>query len=163
MGFGPFFIWPRANKISVSLHVHIEGAIERIVNQLGYECVDIVVSGKRRHICVYLDRAGGVSIDDCVHVSNQLTRALDVEGIDYDRLEVSSPGLDRPLKKPEDFERFAGEKATITMRVPVGGRKKFVGLLIGHEAGVVSIALDGVPVSLKFAEIDKARLVPQFR
>lgn len=141
----------------------LEELIESVVSQLGYECVDVTLSGKRRHLCVYLDRAGGVSIDDCARVSNQLTRALEVEGVDYDRLEVSSPGLDRPLKRAEDFERFVGEKAAITMRIPVAGRKRFVGRLMGHEDGVVSLALDGDSVLLSLADIDKARLVPEFR
>jgi ribosome maturation factor RimP len=91
-----------------------------------------------------------------------LSRVFEVEGVDYERLEVSSPGLDRPLRKAEDFARFAGHKAEVRMRAPdPTGRRKFVGVLRGAEAGQVQLELDGRTVALGLEGIDRARLVPK--
>ena len=110
---------------------------------------------------VFIDKAEGVNIDDCVSVSNQLTRVLEVEGVDYGRLEVSSPGLDRPLRKPADFERFKGSKAAITLRIPRDGRKRYIGTLDGVADGTLEMVADGVRLSFSLGDIDKARLVPE--
>jgi ribosome maturation factor RimP len=83
-----------------------------------------------------------------------------VENFDYDRLEVSSPGLNRVLKKPADFARFAGEKAQVKMRIPVEGRRNFVGILRDVKDGVLQLEVEGVLISLDLANLDKARLVP---
>jgi ribosome maturation factor RimP len=109
-----------------------------------------------------------VNIDDCVLVSNQLGNVLTVEHeVDYDRLEVSSPGMDRVLKKEQDFLRFVGERAQIKLRVPLvlenkEPRKNFVGILRGLEAGSVQIECDNVIEVLPLSNIDRARLSPQF-
>jgi ribosome maturation factor RimP len=101
-------------------------------------------------------------VDDCAEISRHLTRVLAVEGIDYERLEVSSPGLDRPLRKERDFARFAGQKAEVRMRTPdASGRRKFVGVLRGAQAGQVSLEMEGQTVALALQDVDKARLVPQ--
>ena len=87
-----------------------------------------------------IDRPGGITVDHCAEVSRQLSRVLEVEGIDYDRLEVSSPGLDRPLCKPADFTRFAGSKVDVKMRTrDESGRKRFTGLLRGEAGGVATL------------------------
>ena len=78
---------------------------------LGYELVDVQASNGGRRLALFIDKPGGVTVDDCAAISRHLTRVLAVEGIDYERLEVSSPGLDRPLRKEADFARFAGHKA----------------------------------------------------
>jgi ribosome maturation factor RimP len=88
-------------------------------------------------------------------------RLMTVEGVDFERLEVSSPGLDRPLRKAEDFSRFAGQKAEVRMRTPdAAGRRKFVGVLRGTEAGKVNVELDGQVVALALDDIDRAKLIP---
>ena len=93
-----------------------------------------------------------------------LTRVLAVEGIDYERLEVSSPGLDRPLRKEKDFVRFAGQKADIRMRTPdASGRRRFVGVLRGAEAGRVSMELEGQIVQLALDDVDRAKLIPELK
>jgi ribosome maturation factor RimP len=127
---------------------------------LGYELVDLELANRGRLMRIFIDKAGGVDVEDCATVSNQLTRLLIVEGVDYDRLEVSSPGLDRPLKRPEDFARFVGERAQLKVRLPLNGRRRFVGKL--QNVGEVGIELDvdGELVSIAFSDIDKARLVP---
>jgi len=100
-------------------------------------------------------------VEHCAEVSRQLSRVLEVEGIDYDRLEVSSPGLDRPLCKPADFTRFAGSKVDVKMRTrDESGRKRFTGLLRGEAGGVATLEVEGREVALRLDEMDRARLVP---
>ena len=134
--------------------------LEKTVGALGYELVDLELANTGRLMRIFIDKAGGVDVQDCATVSNHLTRLLVVEGVDYDRLEVSSPGLDRPLKRPQDFARFVGERAQIKVRLPLNGRRRFVGKL--QNVGEVGIELDvdGELVSIAFSDIDKARLVP---
>jgi ribosome maturation factor RimP len=107
-----------------------------------------------------MDSPRGITVEDCAKVSNHLSRALAVEGIDYERLEVSSPGLDRPLKRPEDFTRFAGQKASVKLRLPLQGRRRYEGKLSGIEEGKVILEVEGERMSFAFADIDRARLVP---
>jgi ribosome maturation factor RimP len=140
--------------------VDLTALLEKTVGALGYELVDLELANRGRLMRIFIDKAGGVDVEDCATVSNQLTRLLIVEGVDYDRLEVSSPGLDRPLKRPEDFAEFVGERAQVKVRLPLNGRRRFVGKL--QNVGEVGIELDvdGELVSIAFSDIDKARLVP---
>jgi ribosome maturation factor RimP len=135
--------------------------IEATVTGLGYELVDVERSG-RGMLRVFIDKPQGIAVEDCQLVSNQLTRLFLVENIDYDRLEISSPGLDRPLKKEADFLRFVGEKAQFKLRMPIAGRKNFVGVIGTLEAGVLQLDVDGVVVAIELSNMDKARLVPTF-
>lgn len=128
---------------------------------MGYELVDAQASSGGRLLRLFIDKPGGVTLDDCAEVSRHLTRVLAVEGIDYERLEVSSPGLDRPLRKEADFVRFTGQRAEIRMRTPdASGRRKFAGLLRGAEAGQVAIELEGGVIRLALDDLDKAKLAP---
>lgn len=127
---------------------------------LGYELVDLELANGGRMMRLFIDKAGGVNVEDCAVVSNQLTRLLVVEGVDYDRLEVSSPGLDRPLKRPQDFARFVGERAQVKVRLPLNGRRRFVGKLQNVGEVGIELEVDGELVSIRFSDIDKARLVP---
>ena len=136
--------------------------VEPAVTGMGYELVDVQSSNGGRLLRLFIDKPGGVTVDDCAAISRHLTRVLAVEGIDYERLEVSSPGLDRPLRKEADFVRFAGQKAEIRMRTPdPTGRRKFVGVLRGAEAGQVSMQLEGQIVQLALDDVDRAKLVPE--
>lgn len=129
---------------------------------MGYELVDVQASNGGRLLRLFIDKAGGVTLDDCAAISRHLTRVLAVEGIDYERLEVSSPGLDRPLRKESDFARFAGQKAEVRMRIPdASGRRKFVGVLRGAQAGQVSLELEGQTVVLALDDVDRAKLIPE--
>ena len=127
---------------------------------MGYELVDLELANRGRLMRIFIDKADGVDVEDCATVSNHLTRLLVVEGVDYDRLEVSSPGLDRPLKRAQDFTRFVGERVQVKVRLSLSGRRRFVGKL--HNVGEVGIELDmdGELVSIAFSDIDKARLIP---
>lgn len=130
---------------------------------LGYELVDLEMSNHGKLLRLFIDKPDGIVIEDCTLVSNHVSRLLAVEmDFDYDRLEVSSPGLDRPVKKEADFIRFAGEMATVKLRMPLQGRKKFLGTLKGVQDGCVQLEVEGKLVALDLANIDKARLVPQF-
>jgi ribosome maturation factor RimP len=140
----------------------LENVIEPVIAGMGYELVDVQASNGGRFLRLFIDKPQGINVDDCAAVSRQLTRVLEVEGIDFDRLEVSSPGLDRPLRKAADFARFAGQKAEVRMRRPdAGGRRKFAGVLRGEAAGQVRIEVDGQTVTLALDEVERARLVPE--
>jgi len=140
----------------------LEKVVEPAVAGLGYELVDVQASNGGRMLRLFIDKPGGITVDDCATVSRHLTRVLAVEGVDYERLEVSSPGLDRPLRKGADFARFAGHRAEVRMRTPdPSGRRRFVGVLRGAEAGRVSIELDGQTIGLDLADVERAKLVPE--
>lgn len=154
MGFVPvFYLWV-ANMDVVKL-------IETTVGGLGYELVDVERAG-RGLLRVFIDKPEGIAVEDCQVVSNQLTRLFMVENVDYERLEVSSPGLDRALKKESDFIRFQGQKAQIKLRMPIGARKNFTGIIGEVSSSVLQMDVEGVQVEIELANVDKARLVPTF-
>ena len=126
---------------------------------LGYELVDVETS-RGGLLRVFIDSPKGINVEDCARVSNHLSRALVVEGIDYERLEVSSPGLDRPLKRLEDYRRFTGQMASVRLKLPRDGRRRFEGKLQGVEGEDVLVDVEGEQCRFAFADIDRARLVP---
>lgn len=143
----------------------LHALLEKTVVGLGYELVDLELSPRGRTIRVFIDlpeKENGVDVEDCAKVSNQLSRLLEVENIDYDRLEISSPGLDRVVKKDSDFERFAGRDIQIKLRIPLNGRRNFQGELLGLKDGKVGLRLDQAEIELELNNIEKARLVPKF-
>ena len=135
--------------------------LESTLSGLGYELVDFEMT-PRGGLRVFIDKPAGVSIEDCAWVSNYLTRIFLVENVDYERLEVSSPGLDRPLKKVADFLRFQGKFVKIKVLMPIERKKKIAGRLVGIEAGTVRVNVDGCIVMIPFSNIEKARLDPNF-
>ena len=139
----------------------LHSLISKTLEGLGYELVDLERSAKGRLMRVFIDKPGGVNLDDCSAVSQHLSRVLAVENVDYDRLEISSPGLDRPLRSERDFVRFAGSQARVRLRVPVEGQRNFVGVLRQAEAGKVQLDVDGRIVTIDLGNLEKARLVPQ--
>jgi ribosome maturation factor RimP len=142
--------------------VPLAGIIEPTLAGMGYELVDAQVSNRGRLLRIFIDKPGGITVDDCAAVSRHLSRVFEVEGMDYDRMEVSSPGLDRPLMKRADFERFSGSKAEIRMRMPDEvGRRRFVGVLQGVQDGSVALEVDGRRIVLALDDVERARLVPE--
>ena len=116
-----------------------------------------------RVLRLYIDKPGGVTLDDCVAVSRQMGDLLDInldEQLPY-RLEVSSPGEQRPLGRREDFTRFAGKRVEIRVHRPVDDRRKFKGMLLGMEGDTVNMLVDGNPVAIPFGDIVRARLGKQ--
>ena len=187
MGFVPIFCfcnlriyWQarvvlKVKKTMQDLHTLIETS----VSQLGYDLVDLEISNRGKLLRVFIDKKNpvdikdSVNIDDCVLVSNQLGNLLAVENdIDYDRLEVSSAGMDRVIKKEADFIRFIGERATVKLRVAMElpqlnkeekvTRKNFLGYIRGLDAGVLQLECEGETYQITVANIDKARLNPEF-
>jgi ribosome maturation factor RimP len=135
--------------------------LDSTLSGLGYELVDVERISRGRLLRVFMDKPGGISVDDCVAVSNHLSRLFAVENIDYDRLEISSPGLDRPLKKVSDFIRFAGETVRLKLRVGLQGRRNFVGILREVNDGVLKLEVDGKILDFALNNLEKARLVPK--
>jgi len=134
--------------------------------QEGLELVDVEFAGAggRQVLRLYIDKAGGVSLDDCTAVSRAVSAALDVEDPlqgSYD-LEVSSPGLDRPLRTPEHFEKFKGSKVRVKTYAPLGDRKTFVGTLKDFTGGEVVVEVDGREFRIPHAQIAKANVEPVF-
>ena len=148
--------------------------IEKTVAGLGYDLVDFE-RAERGLLRVYIDftaedaeEKGPITVEDCATVSHQLSHVLTVENVPYERLEISSPGLDRPLRKFSDFVRFAGNEAIVKLRMAIPGtanRKSYQGILTEPEGDQLGIEFEGKegPAVLNFtlADIDKARLVPQ--
>lgn len=153
--------------------VQLLDLIETTLGGMGYELVDFE-RGARGLLRVFIDFApehlerGSITVDDCEKATHQLLHVLTVENVDYERLEVSSPGLDRPLKKVADYLRFAGQEAIVKLRIPMPGtahRKSFQGILCIPDGERLALEFEGNegPAKLEFtlADVDKARLVPQ--
>lgn len=142
----------------------IERLIQPTVETMGYRLVRVLVSGRHQpRLQVMAERRDDrpMGVDDCAELSRALSALLDVEDPlpgTY-TLEVSSPGLDRPLTRLDDFMRFAGREASVETRAPIAGRRRFRGRLLGVTDGNVKLQVEGADVVLPFDEIDKARLV----
>lgn len=177
MGGSPIFFFRfRFARVVCSRHTGAvatvqaaQQVVDTVLSGLGYELVDLEW-GAGGVLRVFIDTPSGISIEDCERVSNQLSHTLTVENVDYERLEVSSPGLDRPLKQVKDFARYAGHRALVKFRQAVNGRKQFEGILqpvVGADAratlGMVFVAQDKSEQLLQFTlgEVDRARLVPE--
>ena len=141
--------------------IELNSLLEATLAGLGYELVELERSNRGTMLRIFIDAPAGITLDDCTRVSHHLTKMLAAEEVGYDQLEVSSPGLDRPLRKEKDFERFAGNKARIRLREPLSGRRIFTGVLGKVESGVLDLDVDGQVFGLTLANIEKARLVPQ--
>lgn len=150
----PIFFWV------FSVEMGLGELLERTVPALGYELVDWDMSARTRLVRVFIDKANGVDVEDCAKVSNHLTRLFAVENVDFERLEVSSPGLDRPVKRLVDYARFAGHEAQITLSAPVDGAKRIKGILRGTEGDDVLVETAVGVKSFPFGTIARARLVP---
>ena len=147
--------------------VKVMELIAPIVEGLGYELVGVeyLPQGKHSLLRIYIDvPEKGVGVEDCEKVSRQVSSVLDVEDPISGQyvLEVSSPGLDRPLFSPEHFERFVGREVKLQLSVPVNGRRKWTAELVGMEDGVIKIKSEEEIVEISFEDVDKARLVPDF-
>lgn len=155
------------------LQERVQALLEPLVENLGYElvCLELLGAGHNALLRIYIDAPqgvdkgsdAGIGLGDCERVSREVSATLDVADLINDsyRLEVSSPGLDRPLVKPEHFQRFAGKAARIQMRAAIDGRRRFAGQLLGIEQDTVVMEVDGASFRLPLAQIEKARLVPE--
>ena len=143
--------------------IDLEALIEKNVSKLGYELVDFEIVNRGELLRIFIDKPSSITIEDCVDVTNQLKHILTVEeDISFDRLEVSSPGTNRVIKKLKDFERFKGEKIKIKTRSPIEERRNFSGILHGLEKDLILIEFNNALVKIELDNIEKARLDPDF-
>ena len=174
MGLGPIFcFWAGVERHQdrrlESMHKappQLTEIVRRAVEALGYELVGVEYLARARagHLLrVYIDSEQGVTLDDCEKVSHQVSGVLDVEDPirgEY-ALEVSSPGLDRPLFELAHFERFVGRLARVKLHTALDGRSNYKGVIQAVTDGDVMMQVEGQPVRLPFAQIASARLVPE--
>lgn len=118
----------------------LQQIVERTLAAMGYELVELELA-QRGTLRVFIDAPAGIRMEDCERASHQLSHVLTVEEVDYERLEVSSPGLDRPLNKPADFVRFAGEEVAVKLKRPFEGRRNFEGVLTVEPEGCFGLEL----------------------
>jgi len=145
------------------LAIDLEALIEKNVSKLGYELVDFEIINRGELLRIFIDKPSSITIEDCVSVTNQLKHILTVEeDIIFDRLEVSSPGINRVIKKLQDFERFKGEKIKIKTRSPIDERKNFNGTLKGIKKDLILVEFNNVLVEISLDNVEKARLDPEF-
>lgn len=145
---------------------HLWELFEPVVVDMGYELIEIEYHPNLNYgvLRLYIDKDSGILVEDCSAVSRQISAVLDVEDPvpgQYS-LEVSSPGMDRPLRKLDDFQRFTGEVAKIKTSMPFEGQRNFKGIITGVEDDLVIIECENKEVRLPVTAIDKARLVPDF-
>jgi ribosome maturation factor RimP len=178
---GVFFAALNCIQVTVFMAVdldHVHAIVERVAASLGVEVVEIELrgGGKSRMLRVFIDRPAGVTHEDCVSLSREVSTIFDVEdaipGGAY-VLEVSSPGLDRKLFRPADFERFQGSRVKLTTRDPVNGNRHFEGRLERFEAGRLTLDLtearkkfrptqsESQKLEIELANVEKANLVPE--
>jgi ribosome maturation factor RimP len=140
--------------------------VRPVVEGLGYELWELEYSPRRGNalLRVYIDSEGGISLDDCERVSHAVSEVLDAEDPLPERyeLEVSSPGLERPLRTREQFERYVGQTVYVELTSPMEGRRRFKGPLAAVEAMTIGVVVDGVQYTLPLAAIRKAHLAPEY-
>ncbi|WP_282339622.1 MULTISPECIES: ribosome maturation factor RimP [Pseudomonas] len=144
----------------------LQAMLAPVVEALGYQCwgVEFISQGKHSLLRVYIDSADGILVEDCEKVSRQISGVLDVEdpiASEY-TLEVSSPGMDRPLFTLEQFAAHAGEQVKIKLRSPFEGRRNFQGILRGTEEQDVVVLVDDHEYLLPIDSVDKANIIPRF-
>lgn len=147
------------------LRERLEGLLAPVLDAMGYEliCVEHRQGGRQR-VRLYIDRPEGIGLEDCEQVSQQISGVLDVNDLipgEY-VLEVSSPGDDRPLVKPDHFSRFVKQRIRVRTLLPLGGRRNFTGLLVGATLESIEMDVDGQPMVLRLDQLEMARLAPHF-
>ena len=144
--------------------IEVRSLLEPVVERLGYELVYVTLTGsKTRTLRMFIDAPGGITVDDCERVSRRVSDVLDVEGMIQGEylLEISSPGLNRPLVKQEHFERAKGKDVSIRMQGLHLGRRKFCGSLLEVRTDAVLVEVDGEPYELLYSEMQRANLVSE--
>ena len=136
--------------------------IEPELKELGFELVDVdyIQDGGTFKLCFYIDKEDGINVDHCAEASRMISALMDQNDFvgGHYMLEVSSPGIERPVRKPADFERFAGQIIKIKTVTPIAGRKRYKGTLIGINDGLVEIEVDGTTHTIHLENIKKAKL-----
>ena len=150
-----------------SITRQVSDLVEPILDEIGFELVDVEYLSKygRWVLRLYIDKDGGVTVDDCARVSGEIGDVIDVKDIITHEyvLEVSSPGLNRPLKKERDLIWAIGKRIKVRMLAPVMGRRNFSGYLRDFQDGILHLETEGKIVAISWPEVDKANLVYEFR
>ncbi len=150
-----------------SIVKQVESLVEPILEEMGYELVDVdyVSSYGRWILRLFVDKEGGVTIGDCARISEELGDLIDVkEFIRHEyNLEVSSPGLDRPLRKEKDLSRALGKRIKVRLAIPLEGRRNFTGVLLQYGDGILHLEVDGQKVALSWPDVAKANLIYEFK
>jgi len=169
MGLGPIFRFTGLSLLGgnidgVVVREQLIELLEPLVRHLGYELWELEFTGRNGVLRIYIDSADGIDVDDCETVSRAVSDRLDeadpIPG-EY-TLEVSSPGLDRVLRRPEHFQRFVAEQVSVEMKQLVNGRRRFVGKLLQASETDIQLEMDDGQVDLVIANIHKARLMPEW-
>lgn len=148
-----------------SIEQQLTDIIQEPVNALGFELVGIeYIRGRYAILRVYIDSENGISVDDCADVSRQISAVLDVEDPIKDayNLEVSSPGMERPLFTLEHYQRFVGEEITVSLRIPVANRRRWQGKIKSIDNEMIILTVDDNDETFAFSNIQKANIVPNF-
>ncbi len=151
--------------METALHDRLISLFEPVLNEIGYELVEVeFVAGQGGGtLRIYIDHSEGIDVDDCGEASHALSELLDADdpfpGSSYS-LEVSSPGLDRVLRTPEHFARFVENRVKVELKVARDGRKRYTGMLRRTDGESIEMDVDNFSVSIKLAEISRARLAP---
>ena len=151
-----------ANVVAPEVVRRVWDELEPELAEMGFELIEVEFGqhGRSQLLRLFIDREGGVTIDDCAKASRQVSAYLDKDdyiGSQY-TLEVSSPGIARPLRKPEDFERFAGERIKVRSVTPVEGRSRFAGELMGYSDGMMTVKVDGTEYRIHLENVKRANL-----
>lgn len=150
----------------MSLREKLIDLLEPTLESMGYELVELECrpSANNGLVRLYIDKPDGVGLEDCEKVSHQVSGVMDVEDPmpGFYSLEVSSPGLDRPLRKVSHFENAVGKQVKLELETPIEKRWRFIGTLVGVNDGLVTVDVDGEPVKLEIAALKRARIVPEF-
>jgi ribosome maturation factor RimP len=163
MGLGPFF-FGSTKRVTTKVHALIEATLAKH----GYELIEAVFVRARGLWRVFIDRPDSrrgvdrIKVDDCSAMTETLLDVFEAENVEYEYLEVSSPGMDRPLTKPDHFVRFAGETVKLTLEPALIDLRKLSGELIGFESNEVRLNVDGTEHRVPYANVSRARVVPQF-
>jgi len=145
---------------------HLWELFEPVVNGMGYDLIEIEHFPNPKHgvLRLYIDKEEGITIDDCSDVSRQISALIDVEDPVRGQfnLEVSSPGMDRPLRRVKDFQRFTGSKVKLKTVMPLDGQRNFSGRLLEADEESLTIETDTEEITLPMSALEKARIVPEF-
>lgn len=143
--------------------MNINELLEKTIPGLGYELVSVEIT-PARIVQVFIDKPAGITIEDCENVSQHLSRLFLVEEIEYNRLEISSPGVERALKKIEDFRRFSGHEVKVKLRELIDGQKVYQGKIMAVEDNIITLSQGTDKIlAIDFNNLERARLVYDFR
>lgn len=165
LGFLALFLFLGVTKLT-GLEKQLTDMLTSPVTALGFELVGVefVRAGQHSTLRVYIDHENGIDVDDCADVSRQVSAVLDVEDpitVAYN-LEISSPGLERPLFTAAHFEHFIGHTATVVLKIATANRRKWKGIIAAVDGEMITFDVDGTPQDFALSNISKANLVPEF-